>query len=108
LTVAKTGAILKSIGTLLLLVRPWMNKTKHFQQRMSQRGVTRTIVDLVLAFGNVEQNKHVLDRKHAIGLLELLKREERALMKIVDKGGVAVVALGSSLVTTYNLADGDR
>jgi Domain of unknown function (DUF4258) len=83
-----------------------MQKTKHFQQRMSQRGVTRTMVDLVLAFGSVEQNKHVLDRRGALALLESLKGEERALMKIVDKGGVAVVAQGDSLVTTYNLEEG--
>ena len=85
-----------------------MRDTKHFQQRMSQRGMNRSMVDLTLQFGEVEQDRHVLGRKAALALLDRLQQEARALKKIVDKGGIAVVTEGESLVTTYNLVEGGR
>ncbi len=79
-----------------------MQTTKHIQQRMSQRGVSRDMVELVLNHGTLEQDKYVLGRKEALSLLDSLQREERLLKKILDKGGVVVVADGDALITTYN------
>lgn len=79
-----------------------MQTTKHIQQRMSQRGVSRDMVELVLTRGTLDQDKYVLGRKEALSLLDALQREERLLKKILDKGGVVVVAEGDSLITTYN------
>lgn len=79
-----------------------MQTTRHIQQRMSQRGVSRDMVDLVLTHGTLDQDKYVLGRKEALSLLDSLQREERLLKKILDKGGVVVVANGNSLITTYN------
>jgi len=64
------------------------------------------MVDLVLTFGSVDQDKHVLGRNEAKALLDSFQQELRALKKIVDKGGVAVVANGDSLITTYNVVEG--
>lgn len=83
-----------------------MRDTKHFQQRMSQRGVNRAMVDLVLTFGEIDQDKHVLGKRQAQALLGSIQQELRALKKIVDKGGVAVVAQNGSLITTYNVVQG--
>ena len=83
-----------------------MRDTKHFKQRMSQRGVNRSMVDLVLTFGSVDQDRHVLGRKDALVLLNSVQQELRVLKKIVDKGGVAVVTDGDSLITTYNIVEG--
>jgi hypothetical protein len=49
-----------------------------------------------------DQDKYVLGRKEALRLLEELQRSERLLKKILDKGGVVVVADGGALITTYN------
>lgn len=84
-----------------------MHATRHIQQRMSQRGVSQDMVELVLTHGTPEQDKYVMGRKEALGRLETLRREERLLKKVLDKGGVVVVAEGGSLITTYN-CDGRR
>lgn len=79
-----------------------MQPTLHIQQRMSQRGVSRDMVDLVLTHGTPDQDKFVLGKKEAMRLLETLEHTRRLVMKVLDKGGVVVVAAGEALVTTYN------
>ncbi|MBK6906352.1 MAG: DUF4258 domain-containing protein [Rhodocyclaceae bacterium] len=79
-----------------------MQTTRHIQQRMSQRGVSRDMVDFVMDHGTEEQDKYILGRKEALSLLEKIQRQERLLKKILDKGGVVVVADGDALITTYN------
>lgn len=79
-----------------------MHRTKHIQQRMSQRGVSSDMVNFVLDHGTPEDSKYVLGRKEALKLLEDLQREERLLKKILDKGGVVVVTENEALITTYN------
>lgn len=79
-----------------------MRDTKHLRQRMSQRGVSRSMVDYVVDHGRPDQDKIVLDRQGALALLQAIREEERLLMKILDKGGVVVVAEGEHLITTYN------
>lgn len=79
-----------------------MQETKHIRQRMSQRGVSRRMVDLVLEHGTPEQDKYVLGRKEVLDLLDANQREARLLKKILDKGGVVVVTEGNALITTYN------
>jgi len=79
-----------------------MKTTLHIQQRMSQRGVNREMVELVLNHGRLEQDRYVLGRKDAQNLLCSLQRQERELKKVLDKGGVVVVAKNDALITTYN------
>lgn len=79
-----------------------MHATQHIQQRMSQRGVSRDMVELVLSHGRPDQDKYILGRKEAAQRLELLRRESQLLKKVLDKGGVVVVADGDALITTYN------
>lgn len=85
-----------------------MKQTKHIRQRMSQRGVTREMVDLVIEYGETEQDKHVMGRREALHRLDLINREARVLKKILDKGGVVVVAEGNALITTYNRDQRDQ
>ncbi|ODT96595.1 MAG: hypothetical protein ABS82_03915 [Rhodanobacter sp. SCN 67-45] len=75
-----------------------MNKTAHFQQRMGQRGISRDMVDLVMGYGKAEGDRIVLSRKDSAQLLAAA----RTLSKIVDKGGLVVVANGEAQITTYN------
>lgn len=79
-----------------------MQSTQHIKQRMSQRGISREMVELVLTHGIADQDRYVLGRKEALRLLEDFQRSERLLKKILDKGGVVVVADGDALITTYN------
>lgn len=75
-----------------------MHKTKHIQQRMSQRGISQEMVDLVLNYGVSEGDKVILNRKASARLMEAA----RVLAKILDKGGLVVVTSGDAQLTTYN------
>lgn len=75
-----------------------MHKTKHIEKRMGQRGISKAMIELVLNYGKDAGDKVVLDRRSAQKLVE----DFRTLMKIVDKGGVTVVAQGDALITAYN------
>lgn len=80
-----------------------MNATLHFVKRMSQRGVSREMVELVRDYGVSEGDKLVLGRREAGKAIDRLARQVRTLKKIQDKGGLVVVEAGDSLITTYNL-----
>lgn len=75
-----------------------MHRTRHFQQRMSQRGINQEMVDLVLSYGETDGDKVILSRKASARLMEAA----RTLAKILDKGGLVVVASGDAQLTTYN------
>lgn len=75
-----------------------MRKTRHFQQRMTQRGISQDMVDLVLSYGETDGDKVILSRKASARLMEAA----RTLAKILDKGGLVVVASGDAQLTTYN------
>lgn len=79
-----------------------MQPTRHIKQRMSQRGISKAMVDLVIAHGVIQGDKYVVGRKEALQLIRELDNERRVLTKILDKGGVEVVTEGDALITAYN------
>ena len=79
-----------------------MHATRHIVKRMSQRGVSRKMIELVLDYGVTEGDKVVIGRKEATRLMENFREYMRLLAKVMDKGGVVVVTEGAQLVTTYN------
>jgi hypothetical protein len=82
--------------------------TKHMHARMSQRGISGDLVDLVRQYGRDDQDKSILGRKDLQGLLDELRRLERTVIKALDKGGVVVVESGGALITAYNVDSYDR
>ena len=58
---------------------------------MSQRGITRSMVNLVLEYGEANQDKTYLDRNQALKLVRELEERLRVAKKILDKGGCVVV-----------------
>lgn len=85
-----------------------MHTTQHIQQRLSQRGISRAMVELVLDHGRLDQDRYILGRKEAAQRLRQIQHEERTLKKILDKGGVVVVAEDNALITTYNRTSKSR
>ena len=79
-----------------------MHPTRHIKQRMSQRGISKEMVNLVIAHGVIHGDKYVVGRKEALQLIRELDNERRVLTKILDKGGVEVVTEGDALITAYN------
>lgn len=69
---------------------------------MSQRGIDSKIIELALNQGVIDGDKYILNKKSACAYLEEIKRQMRVIMRVIDKGGVVVVADGDTLITTYN------
>lgn len=83
-------------------------KTAHIQTRMSQRGITREMIDLVRRFGRHFGDRIVLSRKDIQKKLDELDEQRSGLLKIMDKGGMVVVEENGVLITAYRLTGLNR
>ena len=83
-----------------------MHETLHINQRARQRGITKRMIELTLEFGEVQADKIRLGTRRIKKLLKNRKQIsgelKRDLLKILDKGGLVVVASEASLITAYN------
>lgn len=79
-----------------------MRWTIHAQQRMNQRGINREMMELVMEYGKIDLDKRVLGRKDAQSLLTQMQEQMKVLKKIIDKGGIVIVAENDTCITTYN------
>jgi len=96
-------------------------KTKHSLQQMSKRGIHKDLLDIVLVHGIVKNDKVSLNKKSCDRFIRKLdnhyrkvKREgnllhierlntyRNTLLKIRDKGGITLVIMGETLITSYN------
>lgn len=78
--------------------------TNHSKTRMTQRGITADMIELVLEFGDYIKDKVILNSKKIKKLIKCINCELKIkLLKILDKGGLVVV-LGDDgvVITTYN------
>lgn len=50
-----------------------MQITQHADARMNQRGITREMIDFVLKYGEVKQDKTYIDRKGADKIIKELE-----------------------------------
>lgn len=109
-----------------------MNPTKHYGTRLSQRGITSAMADLVLRYGEIRQDKYVMTKKMALALIAEFKKvvtywdrvqkfdsesmnniqidilnetryEIKILLKIADTDGAAIVESDNTLITAYKL-----
>lgn len=90
-----------------------MNRTNHFQQRMSQRNFSEDMLSAILEFGdwNERGDQISVGRKRQAQVKELiteLKREEHKIRKAVSdlerlmkREKATVVISNASLVTIY-------
>ena len=79
-----------------------MVTTKHCQARMSQRGLPKKLLDLVLEFGKDKGDKLILNKKSTQKVIDEIDTIRKELLRIMDKGGVTVVLDNESLITAYN------
>ena len=79
-----------------------MYETFHINKRLRQRGITNRMIELTLEFGEVQAYKICLGTRRIKKLLRTHRDLKKDLLKILDKGGLVVVASGASLITAYN------
>ena len=68
-----------------------MARSRHIQQRMSQRGVTERMLQIVEEFGIAQGDKLVLSTGGIDQLMLSMDKLRKDLLKIRDKGGLVVV-----------------
>lgn len=79
-----------------------MHTTQHSLVRMSQRGLTKQLIDLVFRFGTDQNDKLILNKKLAQEAVKELDKMRKGLLKVIDKGGVTIVMSDDVLITAYN------
>jgi len=77
-------------------------------QRMSQRGITERMVEIVSDFGISQGDKCILDKKNIDALLKKMDRFRKDIVKVRDKGGLIVVEADDVHITAYNVDSYDR
>jgi hypothetical protein len=80
-----------------------MSKTRHIQQRMSKRGIQQSMVDLTMDYGESKGDKVILNRKGIDCLLKEIAKLKKCALGLRKKGGLVVVYVGNTLITTYSL-----
>ena len=85
-----------------------MVTTKHCQSRMSQRGLPKRLLDIVLEFGKDSGDKLILNKKATQKVLDEIDTIRKELLKIMDKGGVTLVLDNDALITAYNTSSYKR
>ncbi len=78
-----------------------MAKTRHIHKRMSQRGISSRLVDLVAQFGMDHGDKCILTRKNAEALIGAVDTLRSQLIEVQNKGGLVVVEQGDHQITVY-------
>ena len=79
-----------------------MITTQHCLARMSQRGLTKKLLELVCEFGKPTGDKLILNKKTTQKLISEIDNLRKELLRILDKGGITVVVDNDALITTYN------
>ena len=78
-----------------------MAKTRHINQRMNQRGITESMLQIVQDHGISYGDKQVLNRDNIDRLVSSMDCLRKKLLKIRDKGGLVVVESNGIAITAY-------
>jgi|GEM_PF-437953 len=95
-----------------------MHITFHAGQRMNQRGITKELIDFVIKYGEIDNERRTVTRDAAVRLVAELRqqgqnREMRIAVKVLDKGGMTVIfaedlVLDQVVISTYNSQPGKK
>lgn len=72
-----------------------MQKSAHSVIRMNQRGISATMIDLVMSYGQPEGAKTCRE------MIEELKQTQKKLEHAIKKGGLTVVSCDDTAITAY-------
>ena len=78
-----------------------MAKTRHMQQRMSQRSIQQSWLELVKVFGIDDGDKIRLNRDGIDRVLKEMKDISANLQKMRSRGGIVLVENEGCEITTY-------
>lgn len=82
--------------------------TLHMDVRMNQRGIKAELVELALEHGEWSGDQCRLDRKGLKHLIADLDHQRAVALRALDKGGLVVVEVGDTQITTYPIRNAHR
>jgi hypothetical protein len=77
--------------------------TQHARERLGQRGIPAALVGVARRYGRIDGDRWILDRRSVRHALDELAAERALLMKVLDKGGIAVAEADNKIITAFNL-----
>jgi len=80
-----------------------MAKTRHIQQRMTQRSIEHGMLDIVKTFGVDNGDKVILNRKAIDCALAELHKISSTMQKMRSRGGLVLVEESGFEITAYAL-----
>lgn len=110
-----------------------MKPTKHFQQRVSQRGITYAMVQYTIDNGEIRGDKFIATKKMVRGMVNIMNTQitrlsrlrkkfkhfgvsrlinkaidrliaqKKTALKVIAKGGIVIVVDNAALITAYDL-----
>ncbi|OYQ73683.1 hypothetical protein B9T18_09470 [Wohlfahrtiimonas chitiniclastica] len=69
---------------------------------MSQRGITQDMIDFTLNFGEITNDKWFTNKKTLQKSIKQLEQQIKMAKRLLDKGGIVVVAADETLLTAYD------
>lgn len=78
-----------------------MAKTRHIQQRMSQRSIQQGWLDLVKMFGTDNGDKIFLNRNGIDAAIREMEKISADLQKMKTRGGIVLVEKEGYEITAY-------
>lgn len=78
-----------------------MSKTRHIQQRMSQRSIRKEMLELVKIFGVDSGDKTILNKRGIDLALKELREISKTMHKMRSRGGMVLVETGEFEITSY-------
>lgn len=78
-----------------------MAKTRHIQQRMSQRSIQQSWLDLVKTFGIDDGDKIFLNRSGIDAAIRAMEKISSNLQKMKTRGGMVLVEKDGYEITAY-------
>jgi len=75
--------------------------TKHAMTRMSQRGITKDMIELTLDYGRLLKDKVVLGKREIKKLIKKYPNLKSKFLKLFDSKGLVVVLEGNYIITVY-------
>ena len=80
-----------------------MKFSHHAKVRMAQQGIPHGLVRIARKYGRIDGDRWVRDRRTIRETLGELAVERALLMRVIDKGGVAVAEDNDTVITVFNL-----
>ena len=80
-----------------------MSRTKHMQQKMDQRSINQTMLDITKTFGTEDGDEIILNTKAIDNALRELSRLKSNIIKMRSRGGMVLVESEEFEITAYGL-----